>query len=276
MKKVFSNSECIHTFAQQTQSEGQNSGCTIFFRDKRIYSYGHHYLLGEFIDGNTIIINNEGYSVSTSKHISILVGATRQYKQFFTTQCDINIVYSEVLRLKEKLGKAKKQELYTLPINRLFESLNKYLDYIKDVNIRKSDKYKEIKAIHKTIQSAEGVEKIALLQAKLDKAKKAREAKEIKERLAKFMNYEIHSFRIGNEDFLRISQSGEYIETTQGVKISTDEAKTLYNCILNKQNISGYRIGNYTVKSLNGCLTIGCHNINIKNMHSVGKQLIRK
>ena len=73
MKKVFQNtSEVVHVFAQQTQSEGRNQSSSIYFRDNKIYSYGSHYLLGEFINNETIIINDFGYSVTTSKHISEL------------------------------------------------------------------------------------------------------------------------------------------------------------------------------------------------------------
>ena len=86
MKTVFSsNYDVIHAFAQQNQYEGRNQTQSVFFYNNKIYSYGHHYLLGEFIDKNTIVINNKGYSNSTSKHISILIGATRQYKQYFLT-----------------------------------------------------------------------------------------------------------------------------------------------------------------------------------------------
>ena len=77
MKKVFSsNYEVIHTFAQRTHPEGRNSSSSVFFEGDKIYSYGYHYLLGEFLDTNTILINDKGYGNSTSKHISILMGAT--------------------------------------------------------------------------------------------------------------------------------------------------------------------------------------------------------
>ena len=69
MKTVFTNSEIVHAFNLQDQPTGRTSNGSMYFEYKKIYSYGSHYLLGEFIDDNTIIINNEGYSVTTSKHI---------------------------------------------------------------------------------------------------------------------------------------------------------------------------------------------------------------
>ena len=76
MKKVYSNSnEVMHLFAQQSQSEARSSSNNVYFETpyidnrpygSKIYSYGRHYLLGEFIDNNTIFINDDGYSVTTS------------------------------------------------------------------------------------------------------------------------------------------------------------------------------------------------------------------
>ena len=63
MKRVFTNSyDVIHLYAQRSQDEGRCSN--VFFYGDKIYSYGHHYLLGEFIDdGKAIIINDEGLLV---------------------------------------------------------------------------------------------------------------------------------------------------------------------------------------------------------------------
>ena len=100
MKKVFQNtSEVVHVFAQQTQSEGRNGTSSIYFRDNKIYSYGSHYLLGEFINDETIIINDFGYSLTTSQHISELISATSQYNQFFTSSIDIKHVQTETKHL---------------------------------------------------------------------------------------------------------------------------------------------------------------------------------
>ena len=85
MKRVFNSSvDVMHVYAQRSQSDARCSN--VFFEYDRIYSYGRHYLLGEFIDdGKAIVINDTGYSVTTSKHIYQLIQATRQYKQFFTS-----------------------------------------------------------------------------------------------------------------------------------------------------------------------------------------------
>jgi hypothetical protein len=275
MKTVFSNAhDVVHAFAQRQQSRGRSSN--IFFENDKIYSYGYHYLLGEFIDDNTILINDKGYSSTTNKHIGYVRWGTRQYKQFFTTRCDIILVHRQVLNLKDKLATARKPENYINSILSLFDSLNEFIQYTKSKHIPKDVRYKEIKKIVKAIQDQpqEYKDKLAAAKKKQELAKKRKEAKQIKEALTKWYNYEVDSFRIGDTDYLRLSQDGTNVETSQYVKVSVDEARTLYKAICNGVDIRGHRISNYTVNSINGTLKIGCHNINMESVHKVGKQLI--
>lgn len=87
MKKVFGNaSEVIHIWAQQTQESGRCSN-VYFEGTKRLYSYGAHYPLGLFVENKkgekAVTINTQGYSSTTSRHISGAKYATNQYKQFY-------------------------------------------------------------------------------------------------------------------------------------------------------------------------------------------------
>ena len=274
MKTVFSNAQdCVHAFAQRQTPQGR-SGNVFFYGDK-IYSYGYHYLLAEFIDDKTIVINNSGYSNTTSKHIGYVRWGTRQYKQFFTMNCEIGLVYNQVLSLQGKLATARKPENYINGILSLWDSLNEYVKYIKSKNIPKDPRYKAIKAIvkHLNVDSVQYQQKLAAAKKKDELAKKRKEAKQLKEALTKWYNYEVNSFRIGDTDFLRLSQDGQTVETSQYVKVSVDEAKTLYKAICNGIDIRGHRISNYTVNSINGRLKIGCHNIDMDSVHKVGKQL---
>ena len=276
MKTVFSNSELVHTFAQRTQSEGRTPSGGMFFRGDKIYSYGYHYLLGEFINNETIIINNKGYSSSTGKQIGMLGSATRQYRQLFTSNIDIIQVKSRIDEASDKLKRANKPELYVTKIIRDFEVLTDYLKEFKKVNTLKSEEYKTIKKIYTALKKDEGK---YLEQAK-ERGKKEKEKQLIlfNKNLDKFFNYEIDGIYGGDikEDYLRISQDGSQIETTQQVRIDIDDARKLYRMIENKVDIKGYRISNYTVISLNGHLKIGCHNINVKNMHEVGARINNK
>jgi len=280
MKKVFSTSnEVIHLFAQRTQDVA--SCRNVFFKGDRIFSYGRHYLLGEFLDQETIMINDIGRSVTTVKHIGQLNFGTRQYKQFFTKETELSLVHGEVENLVSKLGKANKPELYIKPILHLWGAFNEYAEYNRaKKKLSKSAyfdyqsaKYKDLRNIVTNINK--NVDKFKEGLAAANKKAVEAEKKRVAKSVLKFYAYEIDSFRVGREDFIRVSAGGQAVETSQGIEVTVTGARSLYKAIQSGLDIKGKRIDNYTVTSLNGTLTIGCHKINIKSMHRVG-ELISK
>lgn len=288
MKKVFNNSEICHVFAQQTQNEGRTSANNIFFYDNKIYSYGYHYKLAEIIENNTILINNSGYSSSTGKHINLITNATRQYNQFFYNDICLNNVYNSIINASISIIKARLKERYANLIISKFEKLinfanefNKVVkksNYTQDsfltlIELKQNEQFKQIEKIYNEIAK----DKDKFIEAGKERERKAKEKreKEFKESLQKFFNYELNYLSIKtDEDFLRISEDKTQVETTQGVKIPIQEAKKLYELIELGVNIKGLRISNFTIISINGTLKIGCHKINIKNVHEIGQILI--
>lgn len=258
MKKVFSNSEIMHVFAQRTQNEGRTSNGNVFFYGNKIYSYGYHYLLGEFLDSETILINDKGYSVSTSKHIAYLRQAVSQYKRFYTTETDENYLKHKLGNELVKLTKAKKPEIYINSINYLF---GKYCEF---QNFKKLPISKELSKIHKTANNGANLESYK-------KYIKSKEEREKREKLNKFKaiykdfkNYETDRIYKGltGFDYLRISKDKQFIETSQEIKIDIQEAKKLAKMIKLGLNIVGQRLKYYTINKFdkNG-LIAGCHNI---------------
>lgn len=270
MKKVFPNANAvIHLFAQRTQSEARSTN--VFFEyGTKLYSYGHHYLLAEFIENNAIMINDSGYSVTTAKHIRQVTGATRQYKQFFYTKTNLGYIHREVKSNLDKLAKAKKPELYLGGIFSMWESLNEFIQFKKATkDYAKNPQYKELK---KWVKQLEGdkdkvVAKIKELQDRERVIKLAKFKKDVKEFEAYELNY-IHSNEL---DWIRISQDGTKVESSQGVSVSIEAARVLYKMIEAKRDIIGHRIEGYTVISVNGKLKIGCHHIDMEAVHKVGK-----
>ena len=275
MKTVFSNSEIVHIFAQQTQENGRTSGVGMFFEGKKIYSYGRHYLLAEFIDDNTILINDKGYSNTTSKHISLITQATRQYKQYFTRTVDLQLVYNQIIDLNSRLARAIKKDVICSDIINFFEGLESFLRQYNKANELLDERFIEIQNIYGSIYA----NKDAYILASKEREVKRKQAEKIKlgKDLEKFLSYEIDyiNSKSSNVDFIRISQNKEFVETSQQVKINIDEARMLYRHIANGNDVKGYKISNYTVISLNGVLQIGCHRIDTKNMNEVGQQLLQ-
>ena len=286
MKKVFQNtSEVVHVFAQQTQSEGRNQSGSIYFTDNKIYSYGSHYLLGEFINNETIIINDFGYSVTTSKHINELINATSQYNRFYTSSIDIKYVQTEINAFLKCLTNARKPEIYISNITKLETNLTKWVEYCKENKIKKqhfskynfvvnkSDyNYKKIVKIANSLLTPETIDKLKAKGKKDAIKQKAKDKKELKIKLDKFNSYKIDRFKIGQFDYLRLSQNGKFVETSQNIRIEKSDAERLYFSIKNNFNIIGNKIGYYRVNKIdNKALTVGCHKICINSVNKVGK-----
>lgn len=273
-KHSFNISDCIHEYAQQTNTHGKASN--VYFEGAKIWSYGRHFLLGEFIEhdkGKYIVINDIRYSNSTSKHQNKLIAATRQYKQFFKSNIQI---LQPLKSLLDKLKNARKPELYLSQGQRLIIAYKAYCDYI-------GQKYdKEIKALFPLFEG----------EAYKDYAEKlkAMEAKELKEIMTigkraylkdieawqNFVSYENRpkhspkeqSFKdkykhsVGRLDYLRLNKNTSEIETSQGVRIPINEGKRLFNLIKRGANIVGDTVDKrFKVDKFNGVMVVGCHTI---------------
>jgi hypothetical protein len=278
MKTVFSNnSEVVHVWAQRTHFNGRNQSGSLFFYGDKIYSYGYHYLLGEFISNKNndvaVIINTDYYSATTAKHSSLAWGATTHYTQFEKKYTEEKNVISLLNELEVKLLRARKPLIY---IKEAEETINNYVEYLKFMHGIAVLSESVLKAFKPFKLEDEELE--TLRDKDKERCKKA--VQKEKERLAieikDFLNYEkdfINSNEI-SEAYVRISKDGENIETSKGVKVSIRKAKILYSKIVRGEDIKGFKIGYHRVIGINGCLKIGCHDINLKNMHEVGKQLL--
>lgn len=273
MRHYFSSSfDCIHEYAQQTNTHGECSN--VFFNGSKIYSYGYHYLLGEFINPETIVINDKGYSNTTRKHIGELFSATRQYKQYFTSDIDLDLVYSAINSLVARLPKARKKDEISMAIINKFEKLRSFLIEFNKVNERFDEKYKSIEAVYINLLERKNEFLENLKEIELAKAKKIKA--EYLSDVSKFRNYEIASIysRATSLDVLRLSKCGEYVETSQQVKIPINSAKALYSAIVNNIDIVGYRIEQYKVNKIVGNkVFIGCHIFNKKELIEMGAKL---
>jgi hypothetical protein len=271
MKTVFNNSECVHTFAQRTQDKGRTSNNNIFFEGDKIYSFGYHYELGRFLDDKTILINDKGYSNSTAKHISLLIGATSQYRQYYKTKTDIHLVHTEIMYLKKKLSKARKPQMYISQIYVLWICLNEYINERNEKQLRKYKEYKELLKFVDSLQDETSIRDLRNWAKEESRKKKDKEKKQLTESLAKFRAYESNYFRIGGKDYLRLSKCAQFVETSQGVKIDAEEAKRYLKLLKSGAIMRGAKIGNYTTISFDKLLRIGCHNISKEEIQYINE-----
>lgn len=298
MKTVFSNSnETIHVFAQQDQQEGKSRSRNVFFNGTRIYSYGYHYLLGEFLDKETILINDRGYSVTTSNHIFQLRHATSHKKRFYVTQTDLYLVYNTVKYNLSKIPNARvNKKNYLDGIVSLFSSLNEYLEYTKTkTKVSELKEYREIKKIVQRLETdraaiifeaanlnkrkAEVIKENTLKDQKAIKEAFAFAIENQKEIIKLWKNNEIKNLPysrpfFGTESLLRLSLDNTNVETSKGVKIDIKTASLLYKLIEAGKDIKGYKIDHYTVIGItDNVLRIGCHDIPLNEVTEIGKKL---
>ena len=273
MKTVFTNSEIVHVFNEQNQYEGRTSTGSMYFYNNKIYSYGSHYLLGHFIDNDTIIINDTGYSNTTSKHIYLLQDATRNRKQYFITQTEYKTVNESIKDYLNKLTRATKKKEYYL--SRINDTLKMYFDYLEYT--KQKTKHKKYKEHRETLRLANDFyNNFDSLQETIKESNRKQAVKDKKAIIQKVKDWKslkINWFRNKtNNDFLRLNN--DFIETSQNVKIPILEAKRLLKLIEHK-NIIGQRVDNrFVVKAFNSVLKVGCHNIPVKEINYI-KELIK-
>lgn len=295
MRHVLSNSsEVAHRFANQNPTPFNNVGTdyarssNTSFDGHRFYSYNT--VIGTFIKNDkgeiAILLNDWNYSVTTAKHQSELRMATRQYEQIFTSQSDVAQVRSSISELLSKWQVAKSKKLdYQSSANYLFKKLNEWYIWNNSKGFKKSVEYKEIVEMLSVINSE--IDYSTYSAAKLRRAKNAekkrqaelkkqreREHKQFLVNVSKFLNYELDRVWNATEDYLRISKDSMFIETSQRIRIPVESARVLYKMIQAGKDIKGYDIEGYTVKSLNGHLVVGCHQINVENMHEIGQKIL--
>jgi hypothetical protein len=285
MKQVFSShSEVAHIWAQRSQQQG--TAGNIFFEKNKIYSYGYHYELARF-EKSHVVINDTGYSVSTSKHIGIVRGAVSHYEEFLETKINTKLILQELENSWLKIQKAKKPgnywEFESNPLSRFETYLTKF-DKVEQQAIlaANKDNLKAIKNILKKLNnfvSNPNIKALVSANIKAEQKQKRKEQekkrKEAEQAIKDFQTFEKDSIawhhNLGNTAFLRFN--GETVETSKGIKIEGRKAFILFSMIEQGKDIKGYKIDHYTVISMNGKLKVGCHEIDKSEVFRVGKQL---
>ena len=269
MKRVFTNaSQVIHLFANKAQSDARTGN--VFFENENIYSYGYHYKLAEHLKGGAMLINDRGYSVTTSKHISAMADASRHLTRFYLTDVILSDAVSFVRSNVTKLPRARQSKLRLISsVLRKIRKLEEFQDYVKRNKIdrltignnqnrkvlidKRSSEYKYLQRVKNNL--------INNFDAFISDIKEEKD-KDRKKEISNFYKYK--SNRISNlkNERLRVSICGQYVETSQKVKIDINEAKALLYLIKIGSSVKGKKIGYYKITNYNGkVLNIGCHSI---------------
>lgn len=277
MKRVFTNAaKVIHLFANKVQSEARTGN--VFFENENIYSYGYHYKLAEHLKGGAILINDRGYSVTTSKHISAMADASRHLTRFYVSDVILSDAVSFVKDTVTKIPRARKnQGILITKVLRKIRKLEEFQDYVKNNKIdrlaignnrnrkvlidKRSSEYKYLQRVKNNLLNN--------FDAFVSDIKEQKD-KDRKKEISNFYKYK--SNRISNlkNERLRVSKCGQYVETSQHVKVDINEAKALLYAIKTGRSIKGKKIGYYKITNYNGkVLNIGCHSILLREINKL-------
>ena len=159
------NKETIKTYLQQELTHGNSPN--VFFEHSRIYSYGYHYILGRFLDNNLLIINDSGYSPTTSKHIHLLRDTANELNiiNYSVMSVELNSVYAQLKEFETNLHKARKPELWYNRINSLYTKWFKFTKKYGALIMYKEKQYSKeltLSLIAKQSDKAKDISKIIL------------------------------------------------------------------------------------------------------------------
>lgn len=274
MKKVVSPSEVAHLFANQLQSEATTSGRNFYFYNKSIYSYGIHFCIAKFVDENTLLFTERGYSNTTAKHINHVYHATSHIKKIYCADpigshdTNFKAWLSQAETNIEKLKNARKPENYILELQRIKDKANKYAEYFGIITPL---------SLENALSITDKAEILEYLDSKakvLEKEKKQKEAEAKKQhakQLKKWRAFEFGTlYQRDGFDYLR--KDSENFQTSQGVKIPIAIGLRFYNSIVNKTIKVGDKFLDYTISEINNKLIkIGCHTITLKEINTIVK-----
>lgn len=101
MKTVFSGDEVPHIFATRSQDSGRNSNGTLYFRGDTLFSYRDSFPIARFF-GDVVLLNDDKYSVTTSKHQSWAWRALHHFESITLPKLrDVVDILDQVYRAKQ-------------------------------------------------------------------------------------------------------------------------------------------------------------------------------
>jgi hypothetical protein len=269
----------------------------MFSKGDDIFSYGTHFKIAEKVRDKTgdiifIAINRGGYSRVTSEQTHCVEYAIPGYRHVVhVPDCNwrdwqgvVNHYQGLYYEASEKASRARtKKEDYIDEAREAISDLARYLELAESVGV-KIDRRKLGKSWRELIKlgvSDQDVEESARLKNEERKRQAKRIARANKEKhekqlaaLKKWKNNEIQgSIYLDTIPgyFLRIN--GDKLETSGGVSVGLREARILASKIKKGEDVKGHKIDHYTVISLNGELTVGCHNIDRKEVDRIINQM---
>ena len=307
MKHVFSNSECIHVFAQQNKGQEWGKGSSVSFDGAILKSYSAPIANIVSTKKKIVLITNRQYSVTTSTHTSMARCAMMHYTRISVYDVDIRPCYKlrsktqhqsnihlmtkELTSLWEKQKRAITSD-YTRCFNSATENFQRYINlfHLKGLLTKQQREFYDGKTlviperIAKNIAiRSERVEKRCIEWDKRWKDEQRIFALTLPEKIAAFHNHEIQTLPYQAElAYLRLNIDRSRIETSKGSRVLVEHARILWNTIVRAMAkgedfvpVTPIVIDYYTLTKVtkDGTIIVGCHNIPFEESRSIALQL---
>tara|TARA_Y100000593_G_scaffold64534_1_gene119097 strand:- start:122 stop:1009 length:888 start_codon:yes stop_codon:yes gene_type:complete len=292
MRKVLKNhNQVAHFWANKVQSEGKASN--MFFESDIIYSYGYHFPIAKHIKKDVVLFTSDNYSVSTSQHKSIVRQSIPHNKIVLTipivdggkySSFDLSIedhkknvkYYDSMLKhnMKKSLRATKNKQYYLNSVVSYIEELRTYLKIFR-IKSKLPNKYKVAIniALNMDLDNIKSIVKVEQQQQKKAEAiRKAEQKKKFFKKLKEWRNGEINNLPYYEKQYLRINKDN--IQTSLNVNIELETFKKYYAILKRGKSLVNEKISHYRVnKQDDKLLTIGCHKIEIAEIHSIAEQI---
>lgn len=298
-------------WARQSQEEGRNGGRgNIYFEGTKIYSYGSHFCMGNIFAPGIVFITDRTYSPTTTGHVSAVRYAVNHMRKLFVPfpeEVGANNARPEKnlqawqYRIKDCLDtiantrrRQKAKDEARGQLANIVRTVNEYLELTGQTLSKKWEPWNEAtrKEFLLYFAAAQDEQAAADLQEKLLKQAKAKERAEKRKQAAALVKAqkELDAWTRGEYSSMRyfpdplpvrlranewLADAGESshkdIETSKGARVSYDAGKLLFEMIRKGRDVKGHDIDGYTVISVNGTLKIGCHVIEMEEVHRFAK-----
>lgn len=284
IKRVFSTADqVLHIWANQSQDSARCSN--VFFEGNKVYSYGYHYELGRIVThkGKKVaLINDKGYSVTTSGHISSAIHAASHLIVVCSPELDVikgmkherqDLVDAFAQLLRRKKYWSSETGFKSLYISEQIDSFNSKCKALKLSKLQFKPTKTQINAVNEHIKARikREVELKALrtnpeYQSELQAKREAKFAREIPNwRAGGKLTNQVRNL---NPQIIRVK--GDTVETSRGANVPLSHALRLLRIVDAGEAKQGERIGHFTLSSVAAdTVRIGCHTISIAEARAV-------
>lgn len=299
VKRVMNVSQVIHTWANRSQTNGESGKRNVYFIGDRLFDYGDHFCLGQFVTtkkGELVcLLNSDSYGPTTSKHQGMTAGAVPKSIPTFEIPKAGYERYTDSFDVDKALEAYKARA--TILATKAKRAKN---DSTKDwYNVRAANVLEEAKTFAKTfgarfrVASLDALAKAAIEAAKrVEKERKERETHERAIALEDFRAWQAgtknhcpyaHNRTVNGGAYLRVSNDGQVLQSSQGAEVPINHAIRAFKFIKLcrdggkawAKNGHSLRVGNFAVDSVSesGDIHAGCHFIEWAEIERIAKQI---